>query len=212
MNQPSRKSTLLYPGIILTITLLSLFGKVHAHGGVAVEEDICMIRFGFYKAHFTVYQRQTRGGKEFCEDLPDAGPTTFVMGYLHDSLKEVPVDFRIIRNTTDLGRYVKWSDLEKIGDLEPMTVFYLPPERRADAMLKIHHTFDRKGDYIGVVTAPHPNQDKVYRAVFPFQVGNSRFVYIALAAILAVLLFLQWRFRKINTLMRGLPLRRDRAS
>ncbi len=211
MNQPSRKSTLLYPGIILAITLLSLFGKVHAHGGVAVEEDICMIRFGFYKAHFTVYQRQTRGGKEFCEDLPDAGPTTFVMGYLHDSLKEVPVDFRIIRNTTDLGRYVKWSDLEKIGDLEPMTVFYLPPERRADAVLKINHTFDRKGDYIGVVTAPHPNQDKVYRAVFPFQVGNRRFIYIALAAIIAVFLFLQWRFQPINIFMRWLLLRRNRA-
>ena len=137
-----------------------------------LSEDTCIITIGFYTAHFTAYQPETRGGEEFCEDLPDASQTVFVLDYLHGSLKQVPVDFRILRNMTDLGDFVRWEHLEALGDLTPHTVFYQRPQVRADERLAVEFRFPEAGEYIGVVTAGHPTNDSTYVAVFPFEVGG----------------------------------------
>lgn len=181
--------------VCLGVVLMSLCTDLVAHGGVMIEEDLCIIKFGFYKAHFTIYQPLTREDEEFCEDLPDSGPTIFVMTYLHNSLKQVPVDFRVIRDVTGLGRFAKWNDLEQMGSLEDYSVYYLPPALHPNGVLKVKHTFDREGDYIGIVTAKHPSNDKVYRAVFPFQAGSRGPSYGLIALIVAGLALLQLRFR-----------------
>ncbi|MGH8499806.1 MAG: hypothetical protein ACRERV_13525 [Methylococcales bacterium] len=155
-----------------------------------------MIRFGFYKAHFTVYQPMTSQDEEFCEDLPNTGATLFVLGYLHASLAKVPVDFRIIHDVTRLGRFAKWSDLEKIESLESNSVFYQNPVTRSDGVLMIEYEFSESGDYIGIVTAKHPTSDKIYRAVFPFHVGVGGFYYglVVFTAVVLVLLEIRLRF------------------
>ncbi|MGH8550249.1 MAG: hypothetical protein ACRERU_16935 [Methylococcales bacterium] len=190
-------------GLVL-IVLIVLCGKAAAHGGVMIEEDQCVIKFGFYKAHFTVYQPLTSRDREFCEDLPDSGPTVFVLSYLHDSLRQVPVDFRIIRDITDLGRFAKWSDLEKVENLENDSVFYQSPVLRPEGVLMVEHAFDETGDYIGIVTARHPSNDKVYRAVFPFQVGSRRLSYGLIALMMIGLALAQHRFRVFNILIHGI--------
>ncbi|MGH8558917.1 MAG: hypothetical protein ACRESZ_15980 [Methylococcales bacterium] len=187
----------LYPGLLLIL----LCTKAAAHGGVMIEEDQCIIQFGFYKAHFTVYQPLTSRDKEFCEDLPDPGPTLFVLSYLHNSLAKVPVDLRIIRNFTGLGRFAKWSDLEKIENLESYSVFYQAPALRPEGVLMIEHEFAEAGDYIGIVTARHPANDKIYRAVFPFQVGSGGFYYGLIGVTILGLALLQVRFRIFNILI-----------
>lgn len=191
-------------GLCLGLLLAVLCGKVLAHGGVVMEEDQCIIKFGFYRAHFTVYQPTTSRDREFCEDLPDSGPTIFVLSYLHDSLATVPVDFRIIRNVTGLGRFAKWSDLEKIGDLETLSVFYQPPVLRPEGVLTVEHEFQETGDYIGIVTARHPSNDTLYRAVFPFQVGSRKFFLGIIALVASALAFAQYRFRVFNRLIRAI--------
>lgn len=145
---------------------------------------------GFYTAHFTAYQPATSGNEEFCEDLPETGESIFVLDYLHDSLKEVPVDFRIIRDVTGSGRFAKWEDVEKLGDIEPHTVFYQPPLVRPDGSYRVSFEFAEKGAYIGIVTAGHPSNDKIYYSVFPFSVGETKlplwlaFVGVAVAFVL----------------------------
>ena len=67
-----------------------------AHGGVVAEEDTCLLRMGFLQAHFTLHQPETHGSEEFCEDLPDIGSSLFVVEYLHDMMKRMAIDFRII--------------------------------------------------------------------------------------------------------------------
>jgi len=163
--------------------------NVSAHGGVSIEEDICVIQIGFFTAHFAVYQPREAADKEFCEDLPDATDTIFVLTYLHNSLKHAPVDFRIIKDVNDFGRFAKWEDIVQLEDFEKDTVFYKPPMIRPEAMLNVEHKFEEPGGYIGIVTAKYLTNDKIYRAVFPFQVGvKTDFGYIQLFILLGVLI------------------------
>lgn len=141
------------------------------HGGVVAEEDLCVIEIGVFSAHFTIYQPATRASEEFCEDVPDLGPTVFVMDYLHESLREVPVDFRIIRDVLERTTYANWQDVRSLGDLQPHTVFYQPPVTRADASFTVEHEFTEPGWYTGIVTTRHPVREKTYQAVFGFHVG-----------------------------------------
>lgn len=154
-----------------------------AGGGMILEDDVCIIRIDFYSAHFTAYQPDSSGNEQFCQELPDTGLTIFVLDYLHQSLKEVPVDFRVIRNVTGQGKYVKLKHVEGIGDIEQHTVFYRPPVIQSDASLKIEHDFKEKGNFVGIVSAGHPGNDNIYTAVFPFEVGRSGFGYWPLPAI-----------------------------
>jgi hypothetical protein len=166
------------------------FTDVQAGGGMVIEGDVCIVWVDFYSAHFTAYQPTKNGNKQFCQELPDTGPTIFVLDYLHKSLKDVPVSFRIIHDVTGQGSYVKLKHVEKIQDIEHHTVFYQPPVIRADASLKIEHDFAAKGRYIGIITAGHPNNDMVYTAVFPFEIGASRYgIWLPLVLLLAVVAF-----------------------
>ena len=101
--------------------------QLAAHGGVVSDEDLCIIEIGVFSAHFTVYQPETRASTEYCEDIPDVGEAVFVLDYLHGSLKEVPVDFRIVKDVKDLTIYAKWEDIRSIDDLEAATVLYQSP-------------------------------------------------------------------------------------
>ncbi|PCH61158.1 MAG: hypothetical protein COC19_05020 [SAR86 cluster bacterium] len=184
-----KKATLLT--LILVLLWSTTIGSkpVYAHGGVVFGEDVCVITIGFLRAHFTVYQPDTRGSKEYCEGIPDITNTEFVMEYLHDFLEEMPVDFRIIRDVNEVGKFAKWEDVQAIEDLEAATVFYQPPEIKADGFFRVSHEFDQKGTYIGIVTAQHPQEDKTYNAVFYFQVGG--FDYGTIPAFVAALIALQ---------------------
>ena len=163
-------------------------------GGVIGEPGSCMIEIGLYTAHFSIYQPDTSGSEVFCEDLPDAAETIFVLDYLHGSMKEVPIDFRIIRDVEDWGIFARWENIQSIEDIEQRTVFYSPPQVRPDNKLQLEHRFSGNGAYIGVVTAPHPTKDILYHAVFPFEVGGASLWIRALAV--AVVLgagILVWR-------------------
>ena len=179
---------------LLLLSALCLCMKATAHGGVYMEDDLCIIQIDFFQAHFTVYQPQTRANKEYCEDIPDVTDTVFVLDYLHNSLKEMPLDFRIIRDIKDLGRFAKWEDIAQIEDLDHATVFYQPPVRRPNAVFTVEYKFEEPGNYIGIVTTRHPTKDKIYRAVFPFEVGNTGFGYLALFIGLVILVQFNYWF------------------
>ena len=150
------------------------------HGGVVAEEDLCLLEMGFLKAHFTLYLPDTNGSEEFCEDLPDAGRALFVVEYLHETMKAMPIDFRIISDDQDFGIFANWDDVRSIPDLEAQTVFYRPPAAEPTGWVTVSHTFDEPGGYIGVVVAENPPSGKIYNSVFYFEVGNAGYGYIPL--------------------------------
>lgn len=189
--------------MIVVTCLLGSARPALAHGGVLIEHDVCVIKIGFLKAHFSGYQPASRGAKEFCEDIPDVGESVFVLDYLHDFLKEMPVDFRIIEDVQDFGVYAKWEDILRLKDIEADTVFYQSPSKQANGVLTVDYEFNKAGGYIGIVTAQHPTEDKVYRAVFPFQVGGSDYGYLPLfaALIIGLQLLYWWSTGKLTRLL-----------
>jgi hypothetical protein len=108
------------------------------------------------------------------------------MDYLHKSLGEVPIEFRIVHDTTGLGRFARLEDVSKIENLDAITVFHQPPtiEPRVFSIL---HNFAEEGDFIGLVTVKHPETDQYYSAVFPFHVGATAWGYLPLLGLIAVL-------------------------
>jgi len=167
---------------IVPNTLLSCFLVLYspqdaaAHGGVVAEDDLCVIKVNYLRAHFKIYQPGASGHEQYCEDLPLAAESVFVMEYQHDSLSRMPIDFRIIRDVTGKGRFARMEDINDIEDLEGATVYYQPPIVEPHIYM-INYEFMEEGDFIGVVSAKHPETGKIYAAVFPFEVGFTGFGY-----------------------------------
>ncbi|GMR17517.1 MAG: hypothetical protein BMS9Abin32_639 [Gammaproteobacteria bacterium] len=160
-----------------------------------LRNDACIVTIGFYTAHFTAYQPQTNGNLEFCRELPDTGETIFVLDYLHASLSDVPVDFRIIRDLDGLGKFARWEDVQNLDDLEARTVFYQPPVVRGGGSFRVAHSFAERGDYIGIFTAGHPSNDNVYNAVFSFRVGGNAVSWPIVLFLVALLLLAAYLLR-----------------
>lgn len=182
--------------VLTTLGLLALGfvqNAAYAHGGVVEEKDLCIIKVNYLRGHFKIYQPLIDGHEEYCEDLPNATETVFVMEYLHDSLGEAEVDFRIIHDVTGKGRFARWEDVAAIEDLESATVFYHAPTVDPD-LLTVIHEFTEEGDYIGIVTANVDGEAKIYRTVFPFEVGFTGFGYWPLFVVLILAIQFQYFF------------------
>lgn len=178
--------------LFLILTLLSASPQVAvAHGGVVEEDDLCVIKVDYLRAHFKVYQPRVSGHKQFCEDLPVASESVFVMEYQHDALASMPIDFRIIRDVTGKGRFARMEDVEQIEDLEDATVFFRSALTEPD-VFTVMHDFVEEGDFIGIVSATQPDTNKVYAAVFPFEVGFTGYGYWPFFVAALVLLQLQY--------------------
>lgn len=163
--------------LFLVVTMLTALQQdAVAHGGVVEEDDLCVIKVDYLRAHFKVYQPRVSGHKQFCEDLPEASESVFVMEYQHDALAGMPIDFRIIRDVTGKGRFARMEDVQQIDDLEDATVFFQPALTEPD-VFTVMHDFSEEGDFIGIVSATQPDTNKVYAAVFPFEVGFTGLGY-----------------------------------
>ncbi len=172
---------MIVPSIVRNCLLLCFFVAVlpqnaAAHGGVVAEDDLCVIKINYLRAHFKIYQPAATGHEQYCEDLPIAAESVFVMEYQHDSLSEMPIDFRIIRDVTGKGRFARMQDIEQISDLQAATVFYKPPSVEPH-IYTVNYEFSEEGNFIGIVSARHPDTGKLYAAVFPFEVGFTGLGY-----------------------------------
>ncbi len=152
------------------LSLALVVRNANAHGGVVRNADLCLIKIGYLEAHFKIYLPRSRQQEEFCEDLPEAAESVFVMEYMRSGIGEMPIDFRIIRDVTGIGRFAKWEDVALIEDLDEATVFYQHAIIEPD-VFTIVHRFKVSGWYIGIVTARSRDTGKVYTTVFPFKVG-----------------------------------------
>tara|TARA_R110002074_G_scaffold57232_1_gene140864 strand:- start:45042 stop:45659 length:618 start_codon:yes stop_codon:yes gene_type:complete len=187
--------------LLFSLSLMAWSQYVIAHGGVGMEDDKCVITIGFLQAHFIGYQQTDDGSQEFCEDIPEVANSIFVIDYQHDYLKEMLVDFRILKDVNEIGKFAQWDDVTAIDNIEQQTIFYLPATIHADGALKANYDFKQAGGYIGVVTARHPEKEETYRAVFYFHVGGFDYGYIPFfiaLLILAQLIF--WRVGPTFTL------------
>lgn len=145
---------------------------VLAHGGVSVEDDVCIINIDRYKAHFTGYLPQERATQEFCEDIPIAAESIFVIDYISDELREMELDFRIVRDVNKIGVTATFADLGGEQAIEDATIYYVEPKLYHKGVLNVRHNFTQDGGYIGIVHAHHIETGLKYTSVFPFSVGK----------------------------------------
>lgn len=194
------------PLLLACMVSLLLAEAGNAHGGVVQEDDLCVIKVDFLRAHFKIYQPRRSGHKQFCEDLPAASESVFVMEYQHDALRDMPIDFRIIRDVTGKGRFARMEDVTLIADLESATVFHQAAAIDPDVFTVIHD-FSEEGEFIGIVSATERSTGEVYAAVFPFEVGFTGIGYWPYFIAVLVLLQLQYLFMsgRLGRWFRGKP-------
>ncbi len=171
----------LWLGLSCLLAPLAAFG----HGGVSMEDDVCVIQIGPYKAHFTGYLPKERAAQEFCEDIPLATKAVFVMDFMDDELREMDIDFRIARDVNNVGPKATYEDLGGAEAVEKATIFYEKPRTYARGVISVHYPFVENGSYVGIVDAHHQVTGLRYRSVFPFSVGGGTYgKYVAYYAAL----------------------------
>lgn len=181
--------------VILALVLSFIPQTSHAHGSVTPEDDLCIIRIGYYRAHFKIYLPRTREHSEYCEDIPATGEAIFVMEYEHSGLGDVPIDFRVIRNVTGKGTFTVLEDVEKIDNLDAVTLLHHPAAIQPDVFTYLYQ-FDEQGEFVGIVTVRQAETGEIYTAVFPFEVGYTGIPIWAWFIVVAI--FLQINFLWMN--------------
>lgn len=168
--------------VVLVAALLSGFAQqAFAHGGLSMDKDVCKLQLGVYAMHFTGYQPEATGSKEFCEDIPEAGPTVVVLDAINPELREIPIEVRIIQ------------DPGEKTDAQAVTVLHLAPKRYPTGSISLEHVFDQPGKFVGLVTA---GENGEYVSRFPFSVAGNKSTYgkYLLMLVVPLLGFVLYRF------------------
>ena len=145
-----------------------------AHGGVSIEDDMCVLKAGPYLMHFTGFQPLQSKSEEFCEDIPNVGSAIIVLDYIDKQLRDIAVDFRIIEDRNNIGNTATANDLGSDSDVRDATVYYLPPGLRRTGSLNVEYEFTEPGRFIGIVNVDDLVNDNKYISVFPFGVGYGK--------------------------------------
>lgn len=180
--------------LCLCVTAAFVSSEALAHGGVSMEDDVCTIMVGRYKAHFTGYLPKERATQEFCEDIPAATESVFVIDFIDDELREMEFDFRIIKDVNNIGITATYEDLGGTEAIEKASIFYVDPTRYSRGVVNVRYRFTENGRYVGIVNAHHKSSGLSYRSVFPFSVGSigyGKYVgyYVALFIFCAIFIW-----------------------
>jgi hypothetical protein len=158
---------------LLAMALLT--SGADAHGGLRSNKNLCVLRIGPDTMHFTGYQ-PFESRDEFCEDIPQVGPTVIVLDYVEPELRDMTAEIRIIKDVNRAGitgKAVELTDEELSSDhLAPITESYLPAKLYPNGTVNFEHFFAKAGNYIGIVTVRN-SHGQYYISQFPFSVGQS---------------------------------------
>jgi len=175
----------------LLLVLLAAIGMIAGANAQAVRRDSakafqkvreCAAQMGPNVITFSFYQ-PTQSRSQFCEDIPETGPTTIVVDTMQDELRDMMVEIRIV-------------EADPKGDDEGApSEAYLAPAQFRTGVIQLEHDFKNKGDYVALVRARSPDGRKEYNARFPFSVGEEfirDWVAVAVATVVALALGAGW--------------------
>lgn len=164
--------------VAMTLAAVGWVAQAHAHGDVGSNQGQCLMKIGPDTMSFTGYQ-PLKSREQFCDDIPDAGPTIITLDAQQDELREMNLEMRVLR---DVGQK---DDNE---NLEANTEYFSAPKKYKTGTLTFDHNFANEGKYIGIVKARSDDGSKEYVARFPFSVGLTAskevttFIVLGLAA------------------------------
>src|ERR1700730_4448903 len=192
--------TMMIRGIAAWLLAMVLFvSAAHAHGGVGMRDNRCVLRIGADLMFFTRYQPQN-SREAFCDDIPTTGQTVVALDMQDSELRDMLTEIRIIR---DEGNHITMNGLPFLTDaelgspqvLDPVTITHLLPKKYSTGTLTFDHTFPETGKFIGIVTVKNA-RGQTYVSQFPLSVGkgfgNSIGIYVSMIGVLAAAVFLIW--------------------
>ncbi len=175
----------------LLLILIAAIGLIVRADAQAVRRDSakafqkvreCAAQMGPNVITFSFYQ-PTQSRSQFCEDIPETGPTTIVIDTMQDELRDMMVEIRVV-------------EADPNGDdAAAPTEAYLPPARFQTGVIQLEHDFKNKGDYVALVRARSADGRKEYNARFAFSVGEEflrDWGAVAVATVVALALGAGW--------------------
>ena len=151
-NFSCAKELILVVGILVSTLVPS--SLVWAHGGASVDTDQCRIFVGPHLVHFTAYQPQLSGTTEYCNAVPELGPTTLVFDYEGKALREMTVELEITKEP------------------EGTRITYIPPAKHPTGTFNTSINFNEPSKYLAHVTLL--NEGERVDAHVPFKVGAAK--------------------------------------
>ncbi len=148
---------------ILAMATIGAAGEAYAHGGVSLDQGQCIMKIGPDTMSFTGYQ-PLKSREQFCDDIPDVGPTIIVLDAQQDELRDMALEIRILRNV---------GQKDDSENMEQNTEYYVPPKKYKTGTLNFEYNFKEKGNFIGLVKARSDDGAKDYVSRFPFAVGET---------------------------------------
>jgi hypothetical protein len=161
--------------VAMTVATVGWVAQAHAHGDVGSNQGQCLMKIGPDTMTFTGYQ-PLKSREQFCDDIPDAGPTIITLDAQQDELRDMNLEMRVVK---DVGQK------DPSENVEANTEYYSAPKKYRTGTLTFEHNFPVEGKFIGVVTAKSDDGSKEYKAVFPFAVGLTQTKDITIAVFFA---------------------------
>jgi len=138
----------------------------------------CMLMAGMHEMQVSVYQ--SGATEDSCKDITSPGPALVTLSSASNELRDMTVEIRIVR---DSGAETAVS-----GNLDPVTLAYLPPKNYPTGVITLTANFDKLGKYAVLVTLRDAN-DMAMSGRLGLSVGEASrqwiFVYILSGIILA---------------------------
>ncbi|MBL6750316.1 MAG: hypothetical protein ISP90_07320 [Nevskia sp.] len=177
----------------LALAMLLCGAQARAHGGVSMKDDVCIMHIGPFKSHFVGYQPELRATQEFCEDIPELGRAIIVMDFIDSPLRDMGVQFLVLKDVHGLGKRAMYMDLGSADDIKAATLFSTDAQKYPRGTVTVDNTFSAPGWYIGVLNATNERTGEVYHSVFPFRVGVKSywryFPYFLIVVALSLVLY-----------------------
>jgi hypothetical protein len=98
--------------ILLFFLLAGIPFAAQAHRGAVDEIDVCNIRVGLERVHFTAYTPALSGNKEYCKAIPQLGETHLVFDYEGKQLRNFSVEFEVTKEPE--GTRIFYQEPQKI--------------------------------------------------------------------------------------------------
>ena len=102
----------------------------------------CMLMAGMHEMQVSVYQ--SGATEDSCQDIPSPGPAVITLSSASNELRDMTVEVRIVKDTG--------AETAASGNLDPVTLAYLPPTNYPKGVITLPANFDKPGKYAVLAT------------------------------------------------------------
>jgi hypothetical protein len=139
----------------------------------------CMLMAGMHEMQVSVYQ--SGATDDSCKDIPSPGPALITLSLASKELRDMTAEVRIVKGGEAYATAAS-------GNLDPVTLAYLPPKAYPRGVITLPANFDKPGKYAVLVTV-RDTEDMAMSGRLGLNVGQASrqwiFVYILSAIIVA---------------------------